>query len=539
MRPPVSVSIAALLLAACGGEKTTEPGTTAPPPEPTSITLSGTALSFDTLGATKQVTATVLDQNNRPIPGSTVTWSSSNAAVATVSTTGLVTAAGNGTAEITASLGSLSAAATVTVALVAATVGPEGGMFEFASGVILDIPPGAVREVTTITVKELPPGLDSLLNARDYASHEKHVLGGFIGEPDGLVFDLPIKVIIPTSPRISPGGLGIPIQAEVDLDAQEYWIAPTDLTYDPDENRVEVVIEHFSASMIVELLSALERLCRAGSYSVKSGAIDFQGGTGCQIITDFFTITFFDCPGGPFTEQSTVSETTPECGPLCLSVEVTPADVVVAAGKTKSFQATVRDTASGKIFNMPVFWRSDAPTVASFASLIEGMLTANDLGTARVRACTPDPDICGEANVEVVLNIEGVWNYTETLDIVLFGPPLPPGTEQEGICDIAGTATITQTGRTFTGQFQEVGTCTYFVGPDEPPLVENDSGTGTFQGTFSGASFTIISSFDNKAERCRQIWTFSGGSPFPSQASGTVECSDAQSDSFGTLQAFR
>ena len=248
MRSPVSVSIAALLLAACGGEKTTEPGTTAPPPEPTSITLSGTALSFDTLGATKQVTATVLDQNNRPIPGSTVTWSSSNAAVATVSTTGLVTAAGNGTAEITASLGSLSEAVTVTVALVAATVGPEGGMFEFASGVILDIPPGAVREVTTITVKELPPGLDSLLNARDYASHEKHVLGGFIGEPDGLVFDLPIRVIVPISPRISPGGLGLLVQAEVDLDAQEYWIAPTDLTYHPDENRVEVVIEHFSAA---------------------------------------------------------------------------------------------------------------------------------------------------------------------------------------------------------------------------------------------------------------------------------------------------
>jgi len=539
MRSPVSVSIAALLLAACGGEKTTEPGTTTPPPEPMSITLSSTALSFDTLGATKQVTATVLDQNNRPIPGSTVTWSSSNAAVATVSTTGLVTAAGNGTAEITASLGSLSEAVTGTVALVAATVEPEGGMFEFASGVILDIPPGAVREVTTITVKELPPGLDSLLNARDYASHEKHVLGGFIGEPDGLVFDLPIRVIVPISPRISPGGLGLAVQAEVDLDAQEYWIAPTDLTYHPDENRVEVVIEHFSASMIVELLSALERLCRAGLYSVKSGAIDFQGGTGCQIITDFFTITFFDCPGGPFTEQSTVSEKTPECGSLCLSVAVTPADVVVAAGKTKSFQATVRDTASGKIFNVPVFWRSDAPTVASFASLIEGMLTANDLGTARVRACTPDPDICGEANVEVVLNIEGVWIYTETRDIGLFGPPLLPGAQQEGICDIAGTATITQTGRTFTGQFQEVGTCTYFFDPNEPPLVENESGTGTFQGTFSGASFTVISSFDNKAEACLQMWTFSGGSPFPSQASGTIECSDAQSDSFGTLQAFR
>lgn len=47
--------------------------------------------------------------------GSTVTWSSSDTSVATVSSTGLVTGVGNGTATITASCGGLSARCTATV----------------------------------------------------------------------------------------------------------------------------------------------------------------------------------------------------------------------------------------------------------------------------------------------------------------------------------------------------------------------------------------------------------------------------------------
>ncbi|HLL82900.1 MAG TPA: invasin domain 3-containing protein, partial [Longimicrobium sp.] len=54
-------------------------------------------------GATLQLSDTVRSALGRPIPGATVTWSSSNTAVATVSANGIVTAVADGTVEITAS----------------------------------------------------------------------------------------------------------------------------------------------------------------------------------------------------------------------------------------------------------------------------------------------------------------------------------------------------------------------------------------------------------------------------------------------------
>ena len=83
----------------------------------TSITLSATSLSFSASGEQQQLSATVKDQNNATMSGASVTWATSDAAVATVSSTGLVTSVANGIATITATIGSLTATASVTVQL--------------------------------------------------------------------------------------------------------------------------------------------------------------------------------------------------------------------------------------------------------------------------------------------------------------------------------------------------------------------------------------------------------------------------------------
>lgn len=79
-----------------------------------SVTVSPATLSLDT-GATGSLTATVRDARGNVLTGRPVSWSSSDADVATVSTTGVVTAVGAGTATITASSGGQSGTATVTV----------------------------------------------------------------------------------------------------------------------------------------------------------------------------------------------------------------------------------------------------------------------------------------------------------------------------------------------------------------------------------------------------------------------------------------
>lgn len=95
------------LLAACGSS--TEPA------EPGGIVLNATSLSFTTVGATQQLSATVTDQSGAPISSPKVAWSSNNPTVATVSATGLVTSKGSGSAVITAAAGSVSATAQVSV----------------------------------------------------------------------------------------------------------------------------------------------------------------------------------------------------------------------------------------------------------------------------------------------------------------------------------------------------------------------------------------------------------------------------------------
>jgi len=88
----------------------------AQPPAPVAsvaVTLASPSL---TIGATTQATAVVRDAAGTVLTGRTVTWSSANTGVATVSPTGVVTAVSAGSASIVATSESQTGAATVTVA---------------------------------------------------------------------------------------------------------------------------------------------------------------------------------------------------------------------------------------------------------------------------------------------------------------------------------------------------------------------------------------------------------------------------------------
>ena len=90
-----------------------------------SITIEPTSATLMALGETVQLTAAVLDQNGQSVADAAVSWSSSDAGVATVSTQGLVTAVKNGTATITGRSGNASATSTVTVMQSAGSVAIE------------------------------------------------------------------------------------------------------------------------------------------------------------------------------------------------------------------------------------------------------------------------------------------------------------------------------------------------------------------------------------------------------------------------------
>ena len=86
-----------------------------------SVRVSPTNLSLN-LGQTAPLQAETLDASNNQLPGRTVLWFTSNSSVATVNTSGVVTAVGSGTATITATSEGKSATAAIVVAPPSATI---------------------------------------------------------------------------------------------------------------------------------------------------------------------------------------------------------------------------------------------------------------------------------------------------------------------------------------------------------------------------------------------------------------------------------
>jgi uncharacterized protein YjdB len=120
----VAIAVGATVITATSGDVSatstvtvrgapTEPGLP-PAPVPTSIVLtpeSATLASGDTL----RVAAVVRDADGQPIEGASVTWTTSDAAVASVDAAGLVKAVAAGAATVTATSGAASASAGFTV----------------------------------------------------------------------------------------------------------------------------------------------------------------------------------------------------------------------------------------------------------------------------------------------------------------------------------------------------------------------------------------------------------------------------------------
>ena len=150
------------LLLACEGSATSEGPTGPETPVPSNITITPPSATLNTVGATVQFSATVRDQRGREMTGQSVTWSSSDQGVATVSSTGLATAVadGSGTVVATAAAG-VSGWANVTVDVVDLVittsnlaVGTTGRAYDETLEATV-----AIGQSWTLMSGTLPPGL--------------------------------------------------------------------------------------------------------------------------------------------------------------------------------------------------------------------------------------------------------------------------------------------------------------------------------------------------------------------------------------------
>ncbi|MFQ5550579.1 MAG: Ig domain-containing protein, partial [Gemmatimonadales bacterium] len=87
-----------------------------------SMAVGPSSLSFGALGDQSQLSAVVSDANGNAMVGASVTWSSSDVTVVTVSPTGLATAVDNGSVSVTAVSGGVSGSSSITVSQVATSI---------------------------------------------------------------------------------------------------------------------------------------------------------------------------------------------------------------------------------------------------------------------------------------------------------------------------------------------------------------------------------------------------------------------------------
>ena len=125
---PVASFFVLAAAASCGGDSPTDP--TAPSSQVASVEVVPDVAPLNALGDTIRFTALARDAAGRTLDGTSFTWTTANAQVASVnSVTGLATAGGNGTTSILAEASGVQGIAVLTVAQVVASVSlsPSGG----------------------------------------------------------------------------------------------------------------------------------------------------------------------------------------------------------------------------------------------------------------------------------------------------------------------------------------------------------------------------------------------------------------------------
>ena len=157
--PKLATLVALALSAACGGGDSPSTPVTPPPQTPTVASVEvtpGTATL--TPPATVQLTAVAKDASGNALTGKTISWNSSATAVASVSSSGLVTGVAAGTATISASSDGKQGQATVTVVahpdgpiVARGDIGPQGGTLGSAD-IAITVAAGVLTTPTTLTL---------------------------------------------------------------------------------------------------------------------------------------------------------------------------------------------------------------------------------------------------------------------------------------------------------------------------------------------------------------------------------------------------
>ena len=389
-----------------------------------SVTVSPGSASLQ-VGATQQFTAVTKDAAGNTLTGRTVTWASSNTAVATVSGSGLVSGNAAGTATITGTSETQSGIAAVTVTYVpvaSVTVSPGS-----ASLVV-----GATQQFTAVT----KDAAGNTLTGRTVTWASSNTAAATVSG-SGLATGVAggTATITATSEGQS-GTAAITVTAPSCVTSAGAWqnsalAAQTgafEARFDATPNTANmdgvVGLSNGPAAAWTDL-AAIVRFNATGAIDARNGgayaaaaAIPYTAGTAYHFRLDVnlpaHTYDIYVTPagsterllGGGFafrTEQAAVSvlnnlglyaDVGSEAGcnlavsswtpPPVATVTVSPAAANVAVGATLPLTATLRDSAGNVLSGRSVSWTSSTPALATVAPT--GFVTGVAVGAATITA---------------------------------------------------------------------------------------------------------------------------------------------------------
>ena len=338
---------------------------------PATLTLAPDSLTFEAVGDTATVVATVLDANGHAISGTQVAWASGDTLVATVDATGLVTAVAAGSATITAAAGSVSGSAAVAVHQVPATLtlAPDSLTFE------------AVGDTATVVATVLDANGHAISGAQ-VAWTSGDTLVATV-DATGLVTAMATGR---TEASATAGGLEATVAVVVEFHAVSISLEPPELVFTALGDTATLTA------------TAVDRNGRPGA----AGSIRWASGD--------TTVATVDSSGLVTALGNGAAQISATSGAVsaraAVAVDQAPATLAVVpesllfegAGDTATLVAEVTDANGHEIAGTAVAWTSGDPSVAAVDST--GLVTAIRSGATRVTA-TSDA-LTASATVEVV-----------------------------------------------------------------------------------------------------------------------------------------
>ncbi|TVP49551.1 MAG: hypothetical protein EA350_01845 [Gemmatimonadales bacterium] len=367
-RPLMTLTLAgALVLVGCDDSPTDPPLD----PQPSAVEVIAESAALTYIGAETSLSAVVRDDTGAPIEGATVTWSSSEDAVVSVSTEGQATAVSSGSATITATSGTASGNVTLDVI-------QEPDSIAVSEEEILLVEIGATEQ---LEVTLLDAGGTPIEDAEITWSSSDEVVATV--SEDGVVTAVGSGTAVVTA---ESGDHSATVEVQVQP-AASIQMDPADLSLtsigatgtvtatlrDAEGAAIVGVPLNWSSSdedvVTVDADGTVEAI-GVGTATISAGIGSIEGST-----------------------SVTVSQTAD-------AIELTPAELtLVTAGATAQLTAVVMDAGGTEIEGAVATWTSSDPAVATVDS--EGEVTAIANGTAVITAQSGEATATSTVTVDI------------------------------------------------------------------------------------------------------------------------------------------